>query len=248
MNTVGSYCEIEINEYTMRLLIQTPLSTMQRSSNNGFAFPIIVLLFLLQSCTYFRTHIDESCASQYRNLYPDNQDSQFVLPWEIGHGYTLTQGNCTFESHSLDAKQHMAFDFKMPMGTPIVASDSGRVFFVEERYRDHIDDNFHEANIIGIEHSGGALTWYMHLQFSGSLVEVDDHVMQGQIIGYSGNTGTSAYPHLHFFAQQLHESCHDSATKTANLDLCPHLPVSFSNVSPTDSVLKEFVKYTALPQ
>ncbi len=220
---------------------------MQRSSNNGFAFPIIVLLFLVQSCTYFRTHIDESCASQYSNLYPDNQDSQFVLPWEIGHGYTLTQGNCTFESHSLDAKQHMAFDFKMPTGTPILAADDGRVFIVVENFKDNIDRGFDEANFIGVGHSGGILTWYVHLTFEGSLVQVDDQVSRGEKIGYSGNTGDSSYPHLHFFAQQIIDACHNAEAKTANLALCPQVPISFSNVSPSDAVLKEWETYTALP-
>ena len=93
----------------------------------------------------------------------------------------------------------MSFDFKMPIGTPILAADDGRVFIVVEQFRDNIDKGFSEANLIGIEHRGGILTWYTHLSFEGSIVQVDDQVSQGEVIGYSGNTGDSSYPHLHFF-------------------------------------------------
>ncbi len=39
---------------------------------------------------------------------------------------------------------------------------------------------------------------YWHLQKDGVLVNIGDTVKQGQLIGYSGNTGYTAFPHLHF--------------------------------------------------
>ena len=104
----------------------------------------------------------------------------------------------------------MSFDFKMPIGTPILAADDGRVFIVVEQFKDNIDRGFNEANYVGVEHDGGILTWYMHLTFEGSLVQVDDQVSRGETIAYSGNTGDSSYPHLHFFAQQIIEECHNA--------------------------------------
>jgi len=71
--------------------------------------------------------------------------------------------------------------------------------------------------------------------------------LKAPVFTNSGNTGESSYPHLHFFAQQLVDDCHDAQTKTANFALCPQIPVSFSNVSPSSAVLKEWVRYTALP-
>ena len=207
----------------------------------------VVLMPLVQSCSVFRSNIDESCVSQFARQYPVPQESRLVLPWKMGQSFKLTQGNCTFESHSLASKQHMSFDFKMPMGTPIHAADDGRVFVVVEQFKDNTDSGFDEANVIGIEHSGGLLTWYMHLRFEGSLVQVDDQVSRGEQIGFSGNTGDSAYPHLHFFAQQIIDVCHNAEAKTANLALCPQVPISFSNAGPSDAVLREWVTYTALP-
>ncbi len=141
----------------------------------------------------------------------------------------------------------MSFDFKMPIGTPILAADDGRVFIVVEQFKDNIDSDFDEANYVGVEHDGGLLTWYMHLTFEGALVQVDDQVSRGETIAYSGNTGDSSYPHLHFFAQQIIEECHNAAARTADLALCPQVPISFSNASPGDTVLKEWETYTALP-
>ena len=206
----------------------------------------VASMHLVQSCAVFRSNMDDSCVNHFANQYPAPHESRFVLPWNIGQSFKLTQGNCTFESHSLSNKQHMSFDFKMPVGTPILAADDGRVFFVVDQYRDNIDKGFDQANVVGIEHSGGILTWYTHLTFEGSLVQVDDQVLRGQQIAYSGNTGDSAYPHLHFFAQQLVDDCHDAKARTANLGLCPQVPISFFNVSPSGSILKEFVTYTAL--
>ena len=154
----------------------------------------LVLLVLLQACTGLRTHIDNACASKFVNQYPSPQNSRFILPWKVGDSYRLTQGNCTLESHNFAQKQHMSFDFKMPIGTPIVAIEDGRIAVVIENFKDNIDNGFSQANLIGIEHEGGILSWYMHLQFQGSIVKVDDNVLQGKVIGYSGNTGQFCLP------------------------------------------------------
>lgn len=141
----------------------------------------------------------------------------------------------------------MSFDFKMPMGTPVHAIADGRVAAVIEHYKDHTDMGFSQANLIGIEHEGGVVSWYMHLKHKGVIVDVDDKVMRGDVIGYSGNTGNSAYPHLHIYAQQITKECHDPENRTARLELCPPIPISFFNASPNDTVLREWEMYTAEP-
>lgn len=210
-------------------------------------FVTLASLFFLQSCTVFRTHIDEVCVSQFVDGYSNPQESRFSLPWKVGESYTLTQGNCTLESHSLTQKQHMSYDFKMPIGTPLHAIEGGRVVAVTESFRDNVDNGFSQANLIGIEHEGGILSWYGHLKYKGAIVEVDDNVSRGDVIGYSGNTGSSAYPHLHIYAQQLTKDCHDAEKHIARLERCPPIPISFFNASPGDTILKEWKTYTALP-
>ena len=99
-----------------------------------------------------------------------------------------------------------AVDFIVPEGTPISASFDGIVVDVkqdsdfggvEERF-----DIF--GNYIEIRHTNNEYSIYEHLMKNGSKVKVGDAVKQGQIIGYSGNTGWMAHlgPHLHFDVHQ----------------------------------------------
>lgn len=47
-------------------------------------------------------------------------------------------------------------------------------------------------------HSDGTFGVYAHLKYGGTVVKKGDVVKKGQLIGYSGNTGFSSGPHLHF--------------------------------------------------
>jgi murein DD-endopeptidase MepM/ murein hydrolase activator NlpD len=118
------------------------------------------------------------------------------IPYEIGRKYKVIQSYFGKFSH----KNQHAIDFKLPEGTPICAANTGVVIKVKEdsdkggRKPTFSDD----ANRITIYHADGTLAEYMHLRKDGALVAVGDTVRQGQVIGYSGNTGWSTTPHLHF--------------------------------------------------
>ena len=63
-------------------------------------------------------------------------------------------------------------------------------------------ENLSDGNFISIQHSDGSVAHYWHLQKEGALAKVGDVVVKGQLIGLSGNTGYSAFPHLHFEVNQ----------------------------------------------
>ena len=49
-----------------------------------------------------------------------------------------------------------------------------------------------------IRHNGSFETLYAHMSKFAKNVKVGTNVKQGQIIGYSGSTGLSTGPHLHY--------------------------------------------------
>lgn len=83
---------------------------------------------------------------------------------------------------------HQGVDWAVATGTPVKASNGGTVVTAGwvSGY----------GYAIYINHSDGRQTRYGHL--SKVLVSVGQTVTQGQLIAYSGNTGNSTGPHLHF--------------------------------------------------
>jgi murein DD-endopeptidase MepM/ murein hydrolase activator NlpD len=85
---------------------------------------------------------------------------------------------------------HQGTDFAAPIGTPVMASGSGTVEYVGWKGG--------YGKFISIRHSAAYQTNYAHLQDYAKGIRRGAKVEQGQIIGYSGNTGSSTGPHLHY--------------------------------------------------
>jgi murein DD-endopeptidase MepM/ murein hydrolase activator NlpD len=128
------------------------------------------------------------------------EDSSYVydLPFEKGRSHLVVQGYFSHFSH----KNRIAVDIKMKKGTKICAASDGVVIrMVENNTRGGWSKkNLPYANLIVIQHENGMRTGYWHLQHNGAWVKVGDMVRRGQVIGLSGRTGYSAFPHLHFMA------------------------------------------------
>lgn len=87
-------------------------------------------------------------------------------------------------------RKHEGVDLKVPVNTPVVTINSGRVVMTAKNYR-------REGNMIIISHGLSIFSVYMHL--SNFNVKSGDFVEKGQIIGFSGESGKGVRePHLHF--------------------------------------------------
>ena len=87
-------------------------------------------------------------------------------------------------------KGHFGTDFACPVGTPVWAAADGIVT--------QAGPAGGAGNMITIRHDNGLTTLYMHLSKIGKTTRVGQRVEAKTVIGYSGNTGLSTGPHLHF--------------------------------------------------
>ena len=81
---------------------------------------------------------------------------------------------------------HTGIDFPVSYGTPVMAATDGEV-------RTQWNPSY--GNMVILTAPDGTETWYAHLD---STVFQSGWVQAGTVIAYSGNSGTSTGPHLHF--------------------------------------------------
>ena len=121
-------------------------------------------------------------------------NGEVLLRWPLAQhiitaGWTYTDGSA-----------HNAIDLRAAVGTPVYAAEDGTVNLVQiwDGHTKTGDQSY--GNLIRLQHApynGGRLeTYYGHL--SQILVAAGQTVSEGQLIGYSGETGNCFGPHLHF--------------------------------------------------
>jgi murein DD-endopeptidase MepM/ murein hydrolase activator NlpD len=96
----------------------------------------------------------------------------------------------------------------MKIGTVICAARGGLVTELkEDSDKGGLNDLYlSQGNHVIIKHSDGSTAYYWHVQFNSVLVNVGDTVKKGAKIALSGNTGYSAFPHLHFQVKDINGS------------------------------------------
>ncbi len=85
-------------------------------------------------------------------------------------------------------RMHKGIDIGTPWGTPVHAPADGTIVYAGRAGG--------YGNFIKLAHGGGIETHYGHL--SRFAARAGQHVARGQVIAYSGNSGLSTGPHLHW--------------------------------------------------
>lgn len=128
--------------------------------------------------------------------FTDDSSYIYNLPFENKKKVFLIQAYDSKMSH----KGELALDFRVKKKTKICAARDGIVIAARgDSDKGGLNaENISDGNHISIKHYDGSIAHYWHLIKDGALVNVGDTITKGQLIGLSGNTGYSAFPHLHF--------------------------------------------------
>src|SRR6059036_1207521 len=127
-------------------------------------------------------------------------------------------------------RAHLATDYAVPAGSPVVAVANGTVTFAGW------DGGY--GNLVRIKHASGLTSGYAHLSRIVSDIRAGRAIKQGELIGLVGQTGLATGPHLHFMM----------AKNGTPVNPVPTLKKG-EPAPPLDGALKaEFVKEIALVQ
>ena len=189
---VNSFCSIT----KKRIIMMT-----KEKSNKKRSLKYLMVLPLLSVLLFAFT--DRSTVNTISAFVPDiapNSDvfSSIEVDYTIPNGKPLPKANMgkissnygmTIDPFTKKKRNHTGIDMIAKIGTPIYATGSGEV---KKACRSEKGWGIY----ISIVHNKHFQTNYSHL--SKLNVSEGDKVNKGDIIGYTGNTGKSTGPHLHY--------------------------------------------------
>jgi murein DD-endopeptidase MepM/ murein hydrolase activator NlpD len=113
-----------------------------------------------------------------------------------------------FRFHPIEKihKHHNGIDYAVAVGTPVKAIAKGKVLFSGPstlKFKD--GEPAGGGYLVKLRHkiNGEWITSaYMHMKKGSLTARKGDTVLEGEILGLSGNTGESTGPHLHFEVQR----------------------------------------------
>ncbi len=116
------------------------------------------------------------------------------------HGWHIPGFGRTTSTYRMRwGRQHQGIDIGIPYGEPIYAAFDG---IVRVALPTRLTGGY--GNVVVLRHANGLETYYGHM--SQYIVNTDDVVKAGEVIGYCGSTGHSTGPHLHFETRYMGQS------------------------------------------
>lgn len=123
---------------------------------------------------------------------------RYQFPLKPAEDFTIVQGFGGAFSHT--GASRYAVDIAAPVGTPVHAARGGQVIDIKASSDTGGPDKSFadDANFVAILHADNTVGEYYHLKKNGVATSLGERVKAGEVIGFSGNTGFSTTPHLHF--------------------------------------------------
>jgi len=156
--------------------------------------------------------LEEKLRGDYdTNLLPTKGTSVLLVPVPNGSIMTQAYGRTEFARTAYKTGFHNGIDWGVPTGTVIKAAANGKVIAAGDNGR------YQYGKYVLIEHSNNLVTIYAHL--SRHAVSKGQTVSAGDIIGYSGSTGYSTGPHLHFGVYSEPSYCRETRASSQCVQL-----------------------------
>jgi murein DD-endopeptidase MepM/ murein hydrolase activator NlpD len=125
-----------------------------------------------------------------------------IMLQNIPNGYPVENRGITssygWRTHPVqgERKFHAGIDLRAGKGTPVYATADGVVEWAAYHKSSGL------GNLVILQHNLGFNTYYGHLD--RIVVETGKFVKKGDLIAYSGNTGMTSGPHLHYEVRHIH--------------------------------------------
>ncbi len=163
---------------------------------------------------------------------PVTRAPPYDLPYKSG-AYVVSQA-ARGRTHTDGSGAEFAIDWAMPVGTVVCAAREGTVVALRSDSTLGVKNPkfASSGNFVIIRHEDNTFAEYGHLKRKGVVVWLGQSVARGAVLGFSGGTGYSSGPHLHFGVFQNV----DAAVRRS-------LPVQFKTRSGTVETLKTGVAY-----
>jgi murein DD-endopeptidase MepM/ murein hydrolase activator NlpD len=122
--------------------------------------------------------------------------ARYAFPFGGDRPRKLSQGTLGGPTHQ--GIHRYSFDFELPIGTPVLAARDGVVFQVQDGYGEGgAGVGGEHGNLVVIWHADGTFGLYGHLR-EGVCAREGEAVRAGDFLAWSGNSGYTTGPHLHF--------------------------------------------------
>lgn len=139
--------------------------------------------------------IQQSSFEEIRSSYNENKEKMLHLPAiKPTNGDIVSGFGKRFHPILKYRRQHDGLDFNSNIGSKVFATGDGVV--------KHASRKGTFGRLLIIDHDFGYETYYGHLSSFAKDIRPGTRVKRGQLVAYSGNTGLSSGPHLHYEVHQ----------------------------------------------
>lgn len=138
-----------------------------------------------------RLGVQKVSFAEVKNYYNTNQERLKSIPAiRPVNGIIISGYGMRIHPVLRYKRMHEGIDFRADINTEVFATGDGTVKFAGRK------GTF--GNLIEIDHGFGFVTRYAHLSTFADGLRAGDKIQRGELIGFSGNSGLTEGPHLHY--------------------------------------------------